>query len=76
MTELTRPLQYRSYLLRCWEERPPPDQAPGRAASMGRWRFSLEDPHSGARLGFADFDQLIAYLSNQMQSNTREEVEQ
>lgn len=43
---------------------------------MGRWRFSLEDPHSGARLGFADFDQLIAYLSNQMQTNTREEAEQ
>lgn len=73
MTDLKRPLHYRSYLLRFWEERPLPDPALGRPLPIGRWRFSLEDPHGGARLGFADFDQLIAYLSNQMQSNSKGE---
>jgi hypothetical protein len=72
MTELKRPLHYRSYLLRFWQERPPPSGAP----PLGRWRFSLEDPHSGARLGFADFDQLIGFLTNQMQSNSQEEAQQ
>ncbi len=60
-------LHYRSYVLRLWEERPP-----GRAQPIGQWRFSLEDPHNGARLGFADIDQLIAFLKNQMQNTTEE----
>jgi len=55
-------LHYRSYVLRFWEER-----ASGCAQPIGQWRFSLEDPHSGARLGFADVDQLIAFLKNQIQ---------
>jgi hypothetical protein len=76
MTTLRRPLHYRSYLLRFWEERPPPDGASGRPPPIESWRFSLEDPHSGARLGFADFDQLIAFLINQMQSNSKEEAQQ
>jgi len=57
-------LHYRSYVLRFWEER-----ASGRPQPIGQWRFSLEDPHSGARLGFADVDQLITFLEHQMQSN-------
>jgi len=78
MTELNRPLHYRSYLLRFWEERerPPPAPASSGAFPGGRWRFSLEDPHSGARLGFADFDRLIAFLQDQMQSNSQEEAQQ
>jgi hypothetical protein len=71
-----RPLHYRSYLLRFWEERPPPERASGGTTPIGRWRFSLEDPHSGARLGFADFNQLIAFLKDQMQSHSREEAQQ
>jgi hypothetical protein len=76
MTDLKRPLHYRSYLLRFWQERPPPDPPSSSAPPIGRWRFSLEDPHSGARLGFADFDQLIGFLADQMQSNSQEEVSQ
>jgi hypothetical protein len=60
-------LHYRSYVLRFWEERPP-----GRAQPIGQWRFSLEDPHNGTRRGFANFDQLIAFLKNQMQNTTEE----
>ena len=26
------------------------------------WRFSLEDPHTGERQGFATFEALIAFL--------------
>lgn len=72
MTDPKRPLRYRSYLLRFWEERPPPDRALGSPPLIGQWRFSLEDPRSGARLGFADFNQLIAFLKNQMQNTTEE----
>jgi hypothetical protein len=60
-------LHYRSYVLRFWEERPP-----GRAQPIGQWRFSLENPHSGARLGFANLDQLTAFLKDQMQNTTEE----
>ena len=62
MTESTRPPQYRSYLLRFWRENL------HKAADDARtvWRFSLEDPRSGRRLGFADFEQLAAFLREQM----------
>jgi hypothetical protein len=44
---------YISYLLRLW-----------RVAAGGQvtWRASLEDPHTGERLGFAGFDELLSYL--------------
>lgn len=53
---------YRSYLLRLWHE-PAPD------ASGGTWRFMLEDPHTGERRGFADFQNLIGHL-NQVMNQT------
>ena len=46
---------YHAYLLRLW--RVDLDR-PGVAA----WRASLEDPHTGLRLGFATLEQLFAYL--------------
>ena len=49
-------IRYCSYLLRCWNE------APHIAADMQGWRFSLEDPHTGVRRGFASFDSLVAFL--------------
>ncbi len=50
------PPRYHAYLLRCWEER---GQDPPRPAT---WRFSLEDPGTGERRGFADLAQLVAFL--------------
>jgi hypothetical protein len=47
--ESAPPPGYRAYLLRCWRE------ATG-------WRFSLEDPHTGARRGFAGPEALLAFL--------------
>jgi hypothetical protein len=54
-----KPPRYRSYLLILWEER-------GRdASSPGVWRFRLEDPQTGKRLGFGSIDELFGYLQDQ-----------
>jgi hypothetical protein len=47
---------YRSYLLRLWP-----------ATEQGRvtWRASLENPHTGERLGFASLERLFAFLEDQ-----------
>jgi hypothetical protein len=42
--------RYHSYLLRCWSDGP------------GLWRFSVEDPHTGARRGFSAMATLVAFL--------------
>jgi hypothetical protein len=50
------PPRYHAYLLRCWEER-------GHNPLLTpTWRFSLEEPHTGLRHGFADLAQLMAFL--------------
>ena len=54
------PPGYRAYLLRCWQERP----GPGKGAPV--WRFSLEDPHTHTRHGFATFPELVAALVRDM----------
>lgn len=55
------PPAYRSYLLRFWEER-------GAEPASAVWRFSVEDPHSAQRQGFADIDAFIAWLRAEMDS--------
>ena len=50
------PPRYCSYLLRCWQEQHLVHLGPA------AWRFSLEDPHTGERQGFATFEALIAFL--------------
>ena len=54
MSEEPRP--YIAYLLRLW-------RAPGGGPPM--WRASLEDPHTGERLGFGSLDGLVAFLREQ-----------
>jgi hypothetical protein len=46
-----------AYLLRLWFEADRPD------GPAGVWRFSLEEPHTGARRGFSDFEALVAFLA-------------
>lgn len=46
--------RYHSYLLRLWKDG---DNAP--------WRASLEDPHNGTQLNFAELKQLIVYLEKE-----------
>jgi hypothetical protein len=50
------PPRYCSYLLRCWQEQHLVHLGPA------AWRFSLEDPHTSARYGFATFEALMAFL--------------
>ncbi|MBU0496064.1 MAG: hypothetical protein KKA73_18045 [Chloroflexi bacterium] len=48
--------RYQAYMLRFWETR-------GSCADCPAvWRFSLEDPHTGERRGFADLKGLLAFL--------------
>ncbi len=49
----------RVYILRLWRE-PGPRQA--------AWRFSLEDPLTRQRRGFADLESLTAFLEEQMRA--------
>ncbi len=48
------------HLLTMWQERP---ARPGQPAV---WRFSLEDVQTRERRGFADLDDLLAFLKSQM----------
>ena len=54
-----RPPIYRSYLLRFWEER-------GERPAPAVWRFSLEDPQTTQRQGFASLTALTHWLQSQM----------
>jgi hypothetical protein len=56
---LDRPPVYRSYLLRIWEER-------GEAPSPPVWRFSLEDPQTAHRHGFASLAALTGWLQGEL----------
>ncbi|UCC65462.1 MAG: hypothetical protein JSV36_10635 [Anaerolineae bacterium] len=49
-------LDYISYLLRMW-------RVNGEEAEA--WRASLENPHTGERIGFASLDKLFVFLRQQ-----------
>lgn len=48
---------YRAFVLRTWQE--------SSQGAAGIWRYSLEDPHSGERYGFATIDALVEFLQSQ-----------
>jgi hypothetical protein len=54
---------YRSYLLRIWVEV---------VDGVEKRRFSLEDPFTGDRKGFANMEDLFTYLEKQIQQNQEE----
>jgi hypothetical protein len=54
----------RVYILRFWETRSLPPDAPV------TWRFSAQDPQTGERRGFADLDGLMAFLAAQTGEHT------
>lgn len=57
---------YIAYLLRLWRVN---------SAERPDWQASLEDPHSGKQIGFADLVSLFSYLEDQTGSNQdREKV--
>ncbi|MEO7908489.1 MAG: SgcJ/EcaC family oxidoreductase [Roseiflexaceae bacterium] len=53
------PPLYRGYMLRFWQER-------SQRSTQVAWRFSLDDPHTGGRRGFADLAALIAAVQCEM----------
>lgn len=59
MRRETKSLRYASYLLRLWQER---DE------DAAIWRFSLDDPRTGERVGFADVETLLRFLNERMSS--------
>lgn len=59
MSVIFDPCRYHAYLLRFWNER-------DRIADGRVWRFSLEDPHTGERRGFAELGALVAWLWDEM----------
>ena len=61
--------RYCAWLLRCWEVR---GQGP---ELLITWRYSLEDPHSGARGGFANFEALVAHLRAELRLDATEPAE-
>jgi len=61
--------RYCAWLLRCWEVRGHGSDRPM------TWRYSLEDPHSGARRGFASFEALVAHLHAELGLDVAEPAE-
>jgi hypothetical protein len=59
-TMLEKPARYRTYVLTAWEER---SRNPGVATV---WRFSLLDPSTGRRRGFASLEALVAALQQEL----------
>jgi hypothetical protein len=56
--------RYHTFLLRLWEE-----------AENAGWRFSLENPHTGERIGFRSADELARYLRDWSGRNPAETKE-
>ena len=53
--------RYQSYILRCWQE---PSVHAGRETRV--WRFSLENPRTNLRRGFATFEALLISLQAEL----------
>jgi hypothetical protein len=55
------PLRYRSYVVRCWQE-----SSIHAGRGMRVWRFSLQDPGTGERRGFASLEALMGMLQAEL----------
>ena len=69
MSDVEARRRYCAWLLRCWEVR-----GHGSESRM-TWRYSLEDPHSGGRRGFASFEALVAHLRAELGLDATEPAE-
>ncbi len=58
---LSNPPAYHTYLLRCWQER-----STDGLEEIRVWRFSLENPRTGQRQGFATLESLLASLQAEL----------
>ncbi len=60
-------LSYRVYILRSWQEADP------RPGAQAVWRFSLEDPQTRRRRGFADLAALVSFLEAETEAAPRQD---
>lgn len=51
--------RYQAYMLRCWEEF-------DENLELSIWRFSLHDPRTGLRRGFANLTELVIALHTEL----------
>ena len=58
---------YIAYLLRLWRET---------GGKSIRWRASLQDPHSGERVGFAGLEECLEFLRRQVVAATDSDEKQ
>jgi hypothetical protein len=58
-----KPPRYRSYVLTFWEERSHDSDTPV------IWRFSLQDPRTGQRLGFASLEEMVGFMRAELVSS-------
>jgi hypothetical protein len=56
-----KPSRYLSYIVRCWQE---PSVHAGRETKV--WRFSLQDPRTNQRRGFATLEALLVSLQEEL----------
>lgn len=61
--DTTLQTDYLSYLLRLWREGSDNEPATARRPV---WRASLQDPHTGQRVGFGGPDEMFAFLRGRM----------
>jgi hypothetical protein len=69
MTGIVKPPRHRVFVLRYWEvrsQRPEPQAV---------WRFSLEDPRTGQRHGFATLAELVTFLGQEVEPGRQLAVE-
>jgi hypothetical protein len=52
-----RPPRYHTFVLSLWEE----------SGTVPAWRCSLENPHTGERIGFRTLDDMTTYLDEWLQ---------
>ena len=60
MNQMSQSASYYIYLLKLWPER---SQDNGETLS---WRYSVEDPITGLRKGFAQFEDFLTYIQTQI----------
>jgi hypothetical protein len=66
MAMFDKPPRYRSYVLTFWEERSRDPDTPV------VWRFSLQDPRTGQRRGFASLEEMVDFLRTELVTHQNE----
>jgi hypothetical protein len=57
-----KPARYHQFILRLWQE----------GDGQGRWRISLQNPHTEVRIGFNTLEELMAYLDRWMKRSSNQ----